>query len=235
MTWISFLNEINFKRFQLKKIIQVLNSIPWVRCASGNVFNLFSTFYQVFYKFLFNIFYQFFKLFFLHCIALPQCLGYWVGIELISSSARVTSIKSANGVGWTEWVTSGPIDRTPGTPGSDKNSTLHSDWGFSGVIAGDLLITQGFSDVCGDRGAQYNSAYKYLNKQMYKYKCGRQSLCHMPVCHKSNSGWLLQYQRNWKRAMQFLGPHTHSLDNVELMCVHINITTLSIALPQRCL
>ena len=40
-----------------------------------------------------------------------------VGIELLSSSARVTSVKSANSLGVRE---SGPIDRTPGTPGSDK-------------------------------------------------------------------------------------------------------------------
>ena len=32
-----FLTEINFKLFWLKKIIQVTDSIPWVRCASGNV------------------------------------------------------------------------------------------------------------------------------------------------------------------------------------------------------
>ena len=38
MTWIIFLTKINLKLYQLKKIIQVLNSIPWVRCASGNVF-----------------------------------------------------------------------------------------------------------------------------------------------------------------------------------------------------
>ena len=39
-------------------------------------------------------------------------LALSVGIDLVSSSARVTSNKSA---------TTGPIDRTPGTPGSDKN------------------------------------------------------------------------------------------------------------------
>ena len=37
MTCIIFLTEINLKLLQLKKISQVLNSIPWVRCASGNV------------------------------------------------------------------------------------------------------------------------------------------------------------------------------------------------------
>ena len=40
------LTEINLKWFLLKKIIQVLNSIPWVRCASGNVFPSFCTGWQ---------------------------------------------------------------------------------------------------------------------------------------------------------------------------------------------
>ena len=37
ITWIMFLTEINLISFWLKKIIQVTDSIPWVRCASGNV------------------------------------------------------------------------------------------------------------------------------------------------------------------------------------------------------
>ena len=37
IAWIMFLTEINLKLFWLKKIIQVMDSIPWVRCASGNV------------------------------------------------------------------------------------------------------------------------------------------------------------------------------------------------------
>ena len=45
-----------------------------------------------------------------------------VGIELLSSSARVTSVKSEHSLSVTDGRTSGPIDRTPGTPGSDKNS-----------------------------------------------------------------------------------------------------------------
>ena len=40
-----------------------------------------------------------------------------VGIELLSSSARVTSVKSQHSLSVRE---SRPIDRTPGTPGSDK-------------------------------------------------------------------------------------------------------------------
>ena len=43
-----------------------------------------------------------------------------VGIELLSSSARVTSVKSTNPLVCTQLERSGPIDRTPGTPGSDK-------------------------------------------------------------------------------------------------------------------
>ena len=41
-------------------------------------------------------------------------------IELVSSSARVTSAKFQKGV-CREWLTPGPIDRTPETPGSGKN------------------------------------------------------------------------------------------------------------------
>ena len=37
ITWIMFLTEISLKLFWLKKITQVTDSIPWVRCASGNV------------------------------------------------------------------------------------------------------------------------------------------------------------------------------------------------------
>ena len=44
-----------------------------------------------------------------------------VSIELVSSSARVTSVKSQQGVSLTDGQTSGPKDRTPGLPGSDKN------------------------------------------------------------------------------------------------------------------
>ena len=45
-----------------------------------------------------------------------------VSIGLLSEAARVTSIKSANGLVWSQLETSGPTDRTPGTPGSDKNA-----------------------------------------------------------------------------------------------------------------
>ena len=49
-----------------------------------------------------------------------------VSIELVSSAARVTSVKSATR-SLTQWETTGPIDRTPETPGSDKKrSTWNS-------------------------------------------------------------------------------------------------------------
>ena len=57
------------------------------------------------------------------CIAtLPwiALLALSVSIEFVSSSARVTSVKSAKGI-LSLLETSEPIDRTPGTPGSDKN------------------------------------------------------------------------------------------------------------------
>ena len=63
ITWIIFLTEINLKVFQMKKFIQVLNSIPWVRCASGNVFNFFSTFSQLFPNSCSTLFSTFFQLF----------------------------------------------------------------------------------------------------------------------------------------------------------------------------
>ena len=44
-------------------------------------------------------------------------LALSVSIEFVFSSARV---KSAQGVGLSQFERTGPIDRTPGTPGSDK-------------------------------------------------------------------------------------------------------------------
>ena len=57
------------------------------------------------------------------CIAtLPSIalLALSVSIELVSSSARVTSVKSTQR-SRSDGRTSGPKDRTPGLPGSDKN------------------------------------------------------------------------------------------------------------------
>ena len=59
------------------------------------------------------------------CIAtLPWIilLALSVSIELVSSSARVTSVKSAKGLSVTDGRTSGPKDQTQGTPGSNKKS-----------------------------------------------------------------------------------------------------------------
>ena len=41
-------------------------------------------------------------------------------IELVSSSTRDTSVKSTNNDSVSQLETLGPIDRTPGIPGSDK-------------------------------------------------------------------------------------------------------------------
>ena len=58
----------------------------------------------------------------LHCYIAWDCpLTSSVGIELLSSSARVTSVKSAKPLVVTDGHRPRPIDRTPGTPGSDKN------------------------------------------------------------------------------------------------------------------
>ena len=51
-------------------------------------------------------------------------LALSVSIELVSSSARVTSVKSQQGVSVSLLERTGPIDRTPGTPGSDKYKSL---------------------------------------------------------------------------------------------------------------
>ena len=48
-------------------------------------------------------------------------LSLSASIELVSSSARVTPVKSAKPLGLSLFETLGPIDRTPGIPGSDKN------------------------------------------------------------------------------------------------------------------
>ena len=48
-------------------------------------------------------------------------LALSVSIDLVSSSARVTSVKSTQRLVVCDGQTSGPKDRTPGLPGSDKN------------------------------------------------------------------------------------------------------------------
>ena len=137
-------------------MIQVIDSIPWVRCASGNVFfRLLLNFFSPFFNFqnwplggatyisckfdqqvglLASVANLAIRWPCLHqlqiwppggatCIAtLPwiALLASSVCIELVSSSARVTSVKSQQGV----VLTSRHIDRTPGIPGSDKNICL---------------------------------------------------------------------------------------------------------------
>ena len=140
-----FFSQNGFKLILVRNMIQVVDSIPWVRCASGNVFfnffqlrfNFFSsTFYKTFFQLFFSTFCQFFSTFFptffqffllffkffpqlvfnffLFCnchlhqfqcwppdsatciVTLPRnaLLTSSVGIELVSSSSRVTSVKS---------------------------------------------------------------------------------------------------------------------------------------------
>ena len=63
------------------------------------------------------------------CIAtLPwiAILALSVSIELVSSSARVNSVQFYKGVLVCDGLTSGPKDRTPGLPGSDKKSKKNS-------------------------------------------------------------------------------------------------------------
>ena len=64
----------------------------------------------------------------LPCIAL---LALSVSIELVSSSARVTSVKFHKRLSVSLLERTGPIDRTPGTPGSDKNINI---WIFPVVL-----------------------------------------------------------------------------------------------------
>ena len=55
---------------------------------------------------------------------LPLIAFLAVSVELVSSSARVTSVKFQKGLGLSELETTEPIDRAPGTPGSDKNNPV---------------------------------------------------------------------------------------------------------------
>ena len=38
VTWMIFFSQNNFKLISVRNMIQVIDSMPWVRCASGNVF-----------------------------------------------------------------------------------------------------------------------------------------------------------------------------------------------------
>ena len=59
-----------------------------------------------------------------HALHWYALLALSVDIEFVSSSARVTSVKSAKGLGLTQFQRLGLIDRSPGsgTPGSDKKT-----------------------------------------------------------------------------------------------------------------
>ena len=71
--------------------------MPWVCCASGNVWFQCPTTRFV-----------------------SKVLSGGVTI-VISQSHIMISVKSANSIVWSEWMTSGTIDRTPRIPGSNKN------------------------------------------------------------------------------------------------------------------
>ena len=60
----------------------------------------------------------------LHALLWNALLALSVNIEFVSSSARVTSVKSAKGLGLTQFQRLGPIDQSPGSgaPGSDKKT-----------------------------------------------------------------------------------------------------------------
>ena len=55
-------------------------------------------------------------------------------IELVSSSARVTSAKFHKGLVGREVQRPGPIDRTPETPGSGKNLIYYQLHGISQLV-----------------------------------------------------------------------------------------------------
>ena len=44
VTWVIFFSQNSFKLISVRKMIQVIDSIPWVRCASGNVLVLLRNF-----------------------------------------------------------------------------------------------------------------------------------------------------------------------------------------------
>ena len=77
------------------------------------------------------------------CIAtLPwiALLASSVCIELVSSSARVTSVKSQKGLVCMYLKRLGPIDRTPGIPGSDKHSVIPCFYRAQVSLGSDLWV-----------------------------------------------------------------------------------------------
>ena len=71
-----------------------------------------------------------------------------VGIELLSSSARVTSVKSAKRL----FETPGPIDRTPGTHGSDKKTPCllpnQQLWVWGQAVSDKLRLWKVYQSQC---------------------------------------------------------------------------------------
>ena len=57
ITWMIFFSQNNFKLTSVRNMIKVIDSIPWVRCASGNVFS------QLYFNFFFQLCLNFFSTF----------------------------------------------------------------------------------------------------------------------------------------------------------------------------
>ena len=70
VTWMIFFGQNNFKLISVRNMIQVIDSIPWIRCASGNVFfqffssSIFLYFFSTFFNFFSSTFSDFFLNFF---------------------------------------------------------------------------------------------------------------------------------------------------------------------------
>ena len=79
VTWMIFFSQNNFKLISVRNMIQVIDSIPWVRCASGNVstfsqkkiyfLQLFSNFFSTFFSIFFQIFFSTFSQLFLNFVS----------------------------------------------------------------------------------------------------------------------------------------------------------------------
>ena len=97
----------------------------------------------------------------MQCNAMPwiALLALSVSIELVISSARVTSVRSAKGLSVCEWERTGPIDRTPGTPGSDKNCDTGEPYSK-------------ISPLCNDGdGEMFYYGYEAGQRLLLQYSC----------------------------------------------------------------
>ena len=114
ITWMVFFKQNHLKSTKVRNMIQVIDSIPWVRCASGNVF--FNS-----HKF------QYWPPGGATCIATLPGIAHWHHLLVLSCyphQPESHQLSLQNLLDWvSDWLTSGPIDRTPGTPGSDKNTS----------------------------------------------------------------------------------------------------------------